>query len=261
MSVPRLELLGLLSVLSGCIPDTGPPFTRLVSALGDTTADVGGPPITASLLVAGIGADSCVRQDDHPWRVSVGDPAPLPDDLLLALGSPTVSKVSVADDGSVEATLDGARIFGHADSKLTLEIASGVSDYTLQARALAGDSGAEIGRESVTVRQGCAAEESYLKASATWTEDDGSAHTVAMPATDGEGYGLHLGAAAPYLPTGGTVAWKGAINGVEHSLLGDDAAGLSMDSPPEDGPLPSAWWPATASGASWDAAVLIPVAP
>lgn len=260
MFARRFELVLALG-LPACIPATGDPFSRLVSALGDTTADAGGPAISASLLVAAIAVESCVHQDQHPWIVNPGDPAPLSDTLLLALGSPVVERVERVDDGSVEATLTGADLFGFVDTTLTLEITSDAVDYALVARAIQGEERAEVGRESVTVRQGCAADQSWLLASATWTDAENVAHSVVLPASDAEGYGLHLSAASPYLPIAGTVGWKGAINGVEHSLLGDDAEALSLEDPPGDGPLPSAWWPATASGANWEAEVQIPILP
>ena len=274
------RLTGLL-LLGACLPESTRTFDALTENWSLSTLVVAEPAITAALMVSGLTSELCHLNitPDYWSTVSKGDTLPLSTELDSALGNPHID--SVVTDDSTQITLAGVRIIDRDNAFLRFSIAKSTDTYALNVYVLDGRNDVPFGQIQMSISETCEGsltDSVWVSGEARWTDLTDLTHTVNLPADDGLSVGLNLNCG--FVPSAGTLSWKGSINDQARSIETSDAAEIVFDAQatakdtaasigfgncPRLSGHSAASWPSTIRGGSGDWEIerdlVVPIAP
>lgn len=273
-SVWRLLGPSVALLLLGCEPAEDETLSRLVEAWSAVAVERATPTTTASLLMARLAVEICTTEQVDAWAaVELGAEPPLSFPLKQALGDPIVKGLKLTGSSLAEATLSGARVAGRDDVRIQISPATAengelnVSIVVLDPINVDDETGEPdpYGRTAWTVQAGCEATTALVAGTSRWVDLEERAHTVDLPADSELTAGMRFNRKLTYVPSSGTLAWVGRIDGQEVALTTDDAEGLSLSDPGADTGLPTdepvASWEAAVRGEDWLVTTSLPIDP
>lgn len=271
----------ILLLLGACLPEDTSTFDALTETWSQSTLDMAEPAITAALMVSGLTAELCHLNTtpDYWSSLSDGDTFPLSTELATALGNPYIDSVSTNDGTQV--TLAGVRIIDRDHAFLRFSIAKSTDSYALNVYVLDGRNAVPFGQIQMSVAETCEGghiDSVWVSGEARWKDLAELSHTVSLPADDELSVGLNL--SCGFIPSAGTLSWRGSINGQARAIETSDAAEIAFDvqatakdtaAPVGFGNCPrlsghsAATWPSVIRGGSGDwmfeRDLLVPIAP
>lgn len=268
-----LVVLGVLPVV-GCEPAEDATLSRLVEAWSDVAVERAAPTTTASLLMARLAVEICTTEQVQAWQgVELGAEPPLSYPLQQALGSPIVKGLKLTGSSLAEVTLSGARVAGRDDVRVQISPTTAdsgemnISVVVLDPINVDDETGEPdpYGRTAWTVQAGCEATTALVAGTSRWVDLEQRAHTIDLPADSELTAGMRFNRKLTYVPSSGTLAWVGRIDGQEVALTTDDAEGLVLSEAGADTGVvatePVAAWEAVVRGEDWLVTTSLPIDP
>ena len=260
MSGLRLSAL-VLVVACG---EPGLPMSRLTQAWAAQTVERASPPITTTLLLAGLAAELCAGREGSAWTdLESGEPLPITDALDDALGGPQVYSVEGLQAGATVVVVDGVDLSDHPVEWLRLTVTVTAELFQVAFDPLVADGADDVavarmesvGQIGLVVNSGCSASQAWVSGSALLVDNDGRRHELKLPADSDLGSDLNFDGQIPWLPMAGAISWSSRIEGQDRSLVTADAAEILVDG------VGHARWPVTVRGPDWQGSGLSEISP